>query len=286
VVFDVLFVDPSPDPSVDEEFVQAMRKVPTVLGAASALSQRPTRNGSFLLEELIRPHEAFYKAAAGIGIVGLPDSDGVVNRFLVDRSELFPDIPPLAEAAVGLGAQSARPTNRDLLNFYGPSQTIPTVSYEAALETSPGLPADTFKDKVVFVGLVLRGHTGPAQREAFPSPYGDLIFGTELHASMAANLKDQTWVRRLSSRMELAVGVALCFLTAFMILMLKSRRLLFLLGGSAVVCFLGQYLAFRSLMFIPMWGALLVGLAAGLILRLALDHLAPAPRKRKLGSPP
>ena len=72
IVFDIIFKDSGQDVAADQALAVAMKRVPTILGAASGLSQRATLNGSFFLEELIKPAPIFEEAAAGIGIIGLP----------------------------------------------------------------------------------------------------------------------------------------------------------------------------------------------------------------------
>lgn len=99
IVFDIIFKDSGQDVTADHALALAMKRVPTILAAASGLSQKATLNGSFFLEELIKPAPIFEEAAAGIGIIGLPQRFGRVRNFLVNRSELFPDVPSLAEAA-------------------------------------------------------------------------------------------------------------------------------------------------------------------------------------------
>ncbi len=199
VVFDVLFSDSGLEGGADDELAEAMRRVPTILGAALGLSHKATMQGSFLLEEMIRPTPLFEEAAAGVGTIGFPLDKRRVRRFMTQRSEVFPDVPSLAEAVVTtLGDAVEYPRQRDLINFYGPSRTIPTLSYETALRDIDRLPRDVFKDKIVFIGLGLRSSTGPSERDSFETPYDEGLFGTEVHATATLNLLRRDWVRGVS----------------------------------------------------------------------------------------
>ncbi len=92
VVFDVLFTDASPEKADDQALAGAMSRVPTVLGAALGFTQRPTLNGAFLLEELLKPAAMFEAQSVGVGVVGLPQQFGRVRTFFESSSDVFPDI--------------------------------------------------------------------------------------------------------------------------------------------------------------------------------------------------
>jgi adenylate cyclase len=213
VVFDVLFLDAGPDPAADAALADAMDAVPTVLGADVGVVEDETSRRETLLLPLDR-----FRAHAGLGLVSFPEDDGRVRRFLVERPELAAGLPTLAEAAAGPAAH--HPAPEDLLGFYGPARTIPTVSYYQALETEHPLPPATFRDRIVFVGLSLRTATGPAAKDAYPTPFvgAGQTYGVEIQATASANLRTGDWIRRLPRRPEgaglavLAAGVALLLL--------------------------------------------------------------------------
>jgi serine/threonine protein kinase len=272
VVFDVLFVEPSLDSGMDDNLAFAMTRVPTVLGAAAGVSQQATINGSYMLEELIKPAPIFETKASAIGTVGIPLLYGRPRGFNLSRSELFPDVPSLAEAASGLDAHAPRPSERDLINFYGPARSIATVPYYMVLSEDHPLPKDIFKDKVVFVGLNLKSRTGPSQREAFMTPYDANTFGTELHATATSNLLKRDWLRRLSPRRELLLmgGVAAVF--TFLFLALSGLSLLaglpiFIAGVMGV-----QYWFFFSGLVLPLVTPIGCGMFFGLLARIMLGN--------------
>jgi adenylate cyclase len=217
-VFDVLFLDEGQDPAADKGLEQALRQVPAHLGAESAMQQVGGAGGAFMIEELLEPFGPLRKAAAGLGLVGLPDDGGIIRRFFTERTDRTALIPTLAEAGAGFAAGDGkrRPGPRDLIRYYGPARTIPTISFYQVLERERPIPEALLKDKIAYVGLLLRTDIGPAQKDVFQSPYGGgPLFGVEIHATAAANLIEGRWISRPSAWVEiLAVGV-LTTLAAF-----------------------------------------------------------------------
>jgi serine/threonine protein kinase len=269
VVFDVLFTNSGAEESVDDELASAMRRVPTILGAALGMTHKATMQGSFILEEMIRPAALFEDASAGIGTIGLPLDAGRARRFMTHRSEVFPDVPSLAEAAVkSFGAPAKSPGSRDLINFYGPSRTIPTISFETVIHDLDRLPEDVFKDKIVFVGLGLRSSTGPSQRDSFETPYDEGLFGTELHATAALNILHREWLRGAP---PLVHALALLVITAAIIWSLVSLPGVVAILAISVIsaaAVASQLALFILGFYLPLETGLLWGCFVGSLLRI------------------
>jgi len=281
VVMDILFVDKSSNSADDEALATAIGRVPTILGAASGFGQHATINGSFFLEELLTPLDLFGSRAAGIGIVGVPETLGRVRNFLVERSEVFPDVPSLAEAASGI-SPAARPDKRALVNFYGPARTIPTIAYEMVLSEDHPLPPETFKGKIVFVGLNLRGRTGPSQREAFVTPFDETTFGTEVHATAASNFMNHDWINRLSPNAETLSAVIVAMLCALPIFMLTGALAGIVLGFAAILLVAWQYIFFAAGWFIPVGGAIVFGAISALLIKILANQRTHGSLRRRL----
>jgi CHASE2 domain-containing sensor protein len=272
VVFDVIFADASSNPAIDDAFAGAIGGVPTILGAATGLSLQATINGSYLLEQLIRPTDILAQKARGIGNVTFATSDGRVRDLSVQRSQMFPELTSLAEAASGVGGDAKLAEGRFLLNYYGPSRTIPTVPYYMVLSDENPLPVDVFKDKIVFVGLNLRSRTGPSQREAFVTPFDSATFGTEVHATATSNLLSKDWIRRLSSGQEVGIQVVLAAAFALLLLVASGYMLVLYLVGSVIGVLATQYLTFLLGVFIPVITPLAFGVFCGLLFRILLGN--------------
>ncbi|MEY4669646.1 MAG: hypothetical protein RL518_2345 [Pseudomonadota bacterium] len=281
IVFDVIFADTSSNAAVDEELATAIGRVPTILGATTGLSLQATINGSYQLEQLIRPADIFAQKALGIGNVVLPMSFGRIRGISLQRSDMFPDLPTLAEAASGIGQEEQpRPDARSLLNFYGPSRTIPTVPYYMVISEESALPADVFKDKIVFVGLNLRSRTGPSQQEAFITPYDSMTFGTEIHATAASNLLSKDWIQRFASFREVGVQAMLAGCLSLLILVASRSMLIAYVTGSVIGALAVQYLAFLLGVFIPVVTPLVFGVCCGLLFRIVLGNQSSSAKWR------
>jgi CHASE2 domain-containing sensor protein len=280
VVFDILFVNDSGDPTADAAFAEALGKMPSILGASVGFSQQATLNGSFFLEQVIRPAPMFEERAAGLGVVGLPQDSGRIMRFLTERSAIFPEGRPLAEMALGDVATPARPGPRDLINFYGPVPTVPRFSYHDVIADERRIPPEAFKDKIVFVGLTLQSRTGPSQREAFTTPYNEGMFGTEIHATAASNLIKQDWIRRLSQAQDCVVAFILAVLAACMVAAIGGFTGLlvpFVFVTGAGLC---QLYLFSSGIYVPVLAPIILGFLAGLIMRLLIAPSAGLGQRR------
>jgi adenylate cyclase len=271
VVFDILFISPSEDPDADREFANALTLNPTVLGAAVGWSKQATANGSFTLEQMIRPAAQFESKAHSLGIVGLPQIDGRIRSFYVDRSEVFPDVPSLAEAASTLDQDSIKPSRRDLINYYGPAATIKRFSYYDVISDEARIPAEVFRDKIVFVGLNLQSRTGPSQREAFDSPFNSSIFGTEIHATATSNYLMKDWITRPSTSAQHAVSFGVALLCAVLISAMGGLGAVVTFGLLLSATLLFQYWLFLFGMYVSLVAPLLLGCGAGFLIRTAMS---------------
>jgi CHASE2 domain-containing sensor protein len=270
VVFDILFANDSDDPAADAAFAEALGKVPTVLGASVGFSQQATLNGSFFLEQVIRPMPMFEQRAAGLGIVSLPHDSGRIMRFLTERSAIFPEGRPLAEVALGAESGYEPPGPRDLINFYGPVPTVPRFSYHDVVADEARIPPEAFKDKIVFVGLTLQSRAGPSQREAFTTPYDQGMFGTEIHATAASNLIKRDWIRRLSVTGDSLVTLALAGLAT--VLVASCGGITGVIAPLGLLCATGlcQLYLFSLGTYVPALAPIVLGFLSGLIVRLLI----------------
>lgn len=251
VVFDVLFLGASADSSVDQKLAEAIRKIPTVLGADYGQIEEATH----IREGLLLPTELLREAAQKVALVGLPEEAGTVRRFLTQRTELTRGYLSLAEAALDSQPDASQrwPGPRDMILYYGPPRTIPTYSYYQALESEFPLPAAAFQNKIVFVGLGLRTELGPAQKDAYLTPYSKKgrMFGVEIHATAAANLMSGEWIRRESRRNETGLLAFFAFALVFVLFQLKPVSGGVSLGSLILGWPCLAYLFFKAGIFIP-----------------------------------
>lgn len=254
VVMDVLFLGPSSKPEADRALADAIKRVPTVIGIESGTREQSSAAGSFTLEELMEPLDIFMESAETTGLVRMPNDDGHVRRFVVPRSEITKDIATLAEAGAGLQHSApGLPAEQDFIRYYGPPGTIRTISYHQVMNPKGTLPKDTFKDKIVFVGLNLRTELGPAQKDSYLSPYykRGQMFGVEIEATASANLLTKDWIRRAPRSIETIVLFIVTFLMTGAIFYLKPQWATVLFLGFVAAWFCCSYLLFLAGYFIP-----------------------------------
>lgn len=177
-----------------------------------------------------------------------PQSAGVVLHTIEDA---LLSLPPETRARLPFGEllpsliEAVRPPGSRYLNFYGPAQTIPTISYAEALrllDTASG--RRQFAGKAVFVGV-----SSPVQwqlQDEFLTAFSDDqtgmdLSGSEILASAFANLYQRNsiwpsdWLLTLSLLIgwSLAVGLVVSFFRPLSAL----SGLIVLSGGYAVMAF-------------------------------------------------
>jgi adenylate cyclase len=220
-VFDVLFDLPQPkDPQTgydgDQDFASAIHEFGNVV-LGRDLSR--TSDPQYSLEQTIDPLPIFTDAGATPAFVTTPaDPDMKIRRsawsvngettlateaYKIVHGESFREDGNkyyLGDRRVPVDSPDARPTF--LINFTGPTHTIPTRSYYQVLDGT--LPAGFVKDKVVFIGADLKAEnrTGGPVTDQFPTPVdieGVFMPGVEIHANAYNTLVTKAFVRTASA---------------------------------------------------------------------------------------
>ncbi len=202
VLIDILFDSPSPDPSVDSQFADAIRKNGRVVLVGYSIKQF---QGNIITMTPLPPIPTLTAVTADWGLAEIsPDSADQTVRLLNTGSEDFPS----ASWAAALVLDAAVTKHPELrlakrwLNYYCEPALLKSVNFDQALQ-SDGLPRGYFRDKIVIVG-VRPGGGGIAgsEREEFPTPYsrfeGSMASGPAIHALSLINLQRGDWLTRLS----------------------------------------------------------------------------------------
>ncbi len=224
VVFDILFLDPGPDPEIDNQFAEAIRRNGKVILCADIV---PVGYGNNL--KIDAPYDLFYQAASGriASDTTYPDSDGIIRQYLPIKTNLAQNIPSegwLAAELVGakIPTNTAFSSNPFYLNYYGPSATISEISYFKAVTEDAGVPPGFFHDKVVFIGGRTQTQFWHERRDQYPTPFSsaspDTPFsaGAEIHATAFLNLLRGEWLQRIAPSTEqwsIALFGILCGIT-------------------------------------------------------------------------
>ena len=214
VVFDVLFDEAWPDKSVDEQFAAVIRSSgPVVLAASCHYSGGDGEPIIGRLRNAVQP----LASAAPSGVVELPvDTDGTIRRHFYNEhytnlawqtATVLSHAPPESEVP-------------RWINFYGPSGTIPHLSYSQVLNGA--LPFDAVSNKVVFVGMApIITYQGIKSTDAFRTPHtrwtGASSPGVEVQATAWLNLLRRDWLSRLPLPIELGVILAAPIMLGFLL---------------------------------------------------------------------
>jgi len=256
VVLDYLFQDPGADPAVDARLAAAMSRLPVLIARFAKWQEQTDSSGvrRQVMRE-VEPLDLFARSASGIFLANVPLDYGVVRSFKVElRGGRWQ--PPLA-AVREAQAAAALPGPRDFINYYGRSGSLITIPYYLILQRPEEFPADYFKHKVVFVGDMMSVPAGELVRDSFAVPHSQgLMFGVEIHATAAANILRNEWIRRFSAASESVAVCLAAFLLTLAIVRVSPPRGALVLGGAMLLWAGGSYLAFCRGYFIP--GLLLV----------------------------
>ncbi len=213
VAFDVLFTGPGSDPAVDQELIEAFKGVHSIIGVESIKKTVAKQGGGIIVEEIDQPYEEFRKVTTQALVnLDMNTKDGFIRTFPFPTSDQTKRFPFLAYAAAGVPTSTGirTPTPRDLIKYYGSArENARIVSYWEMFEKMAPQEEATFRDAVVFVGLLLRADTGVAQKDSYLSPFGgEMVFGVQVHCTIAGNLLEQSWIRRPARSLELlALGL-------------------------------------------------------------------------------
>ncbi len=100
---------------------------------------------------------------------------------------------PLGPDYLQMNQYNVRPdrSGEVLVNYAGDAQTYPTYTYSDVTEGK--IPADTFKDKIVYVGVTATGVISDLR----PTPYQKSSYpGVEIHANITDNILNNNFLKR------------------------------------------------------------------------------------------
>ncbi len=208
-VFDVVFSDPSEDPSVDQDFAKAMKELGNVVIAADwTKGLLGKRAGQVSL-----PTEALMDAVGEekLGVAETdPDDDIMVRRHFFDPNA---PVPTLAWAAAeAFGAKNLPKTELERaiqrwINYIGPADSLPAISYRDALDVAETNKASLafFKGRMIFIGANIHTEEAAKRKDEYRNPYsawitsgGSLYMpGVDVQATVFLNLVHHNWLTRL-----------------------------------------------------------------------------------------
>jgi adenylate cyclase len=195
-----------------------------------------TTDRAYHIEQWVEPLPSLAQGAAAVAAVGVDqDPDGVIRRAprTIDGRATLSYAAALRQPSVLMPLD---PERAQLIHFLGaPRRGVVTVSYYQAIE--PGLlPADMFRDKVVFVGLSLSAAAALDQADHFHTPVAVAMPGVEIHASELDTLLRRRTIADPFERVDASLAWAALSggLAAIALFGFASRLGLIALSGSMV----------------------------------------------------
>jgi adenylate cyclase len=253
VVFDIVFSDPNPaDPEGDEALAAAIRDQGHVVLAADRVMTGQGRS------ETIPPFDRLLDVVAGVGSAEVVPGRDLVVRQHTPEAEL-PSLAWAAAETVGALATS-EPFSRHTrwVNYYGPPNWLPSMSYVDALRSDASGDA-FFRDKIVFVGARLMTKFAGERKDEYRNPFshwisrslaeergGLFISGVEIQATMFLNLLRGDWLERMSPGGERALLILAGLLAGLVLVPLRPVHASLAALAGLIALAVASYALFRT----------------------------------------
>lgn len=264
VIFDIFFRAKG-DEEDDRKLAEALRVMDSALGSFHSFQIVTRADGTkeaITREE--RPLEIFSQAARRVVPMNIwmRDPDQVIRHMSAASGILESRVPLIRALYDLLPPRFEEPGKQDYISYYGSASHLPTVSFIDALRDDG---PEIFRNKIVFVGKhIATSFLRSDEKDTFRVPVpGYLMDGVEVHATIAGNLLQQSWVRRLDELVEvvlLAIVVSVLSYVIMSLRVLPAAFALFLFQGSWTLL---AYQAFCRGYFVP--GAVMMFLVLPLV---------------------
>jgi CHASE2 domain-containing sensor protein len=267
LIKDLYALPNSEDPEADKAIAAALAKLPVTMSRGNY----GTKRGKIDKEVFFATDPAFSTAVRAVREMSLgfeQDVSWFLGKPADKRQEedyQFPLLRPLRELG---GYEIKTPSPYSLINFYGPAGTFQFVGIEELVrEESRAEAQEKLRDKVVLFGLLR--NQGRIQYEDskdifFHAHSNGLMFGVEIWANVAANLIEDSYIRRLTPEGEALVLFGFILAVCFCLLFSPGLLNFVVAFGLWLTYGVVTYLAFVHFkLFLP--GVFFLGLATTLI---------------------
>lgn len=263
IVIDLALPKDPKETEANERIAAVLKRIPTAIGAG-------LNGGANSNEPVIKDTAKFEWSTQRLLSSGVMR---LIASNLSESSESSTNQFPLLPVLERLGGYSIEglPAQRDLINYYGPPGSIRNISISELLTMEQKRCVALFANKLVFLGIYSRGESSsatPPQRDEeqfrISSSYG-LMYGVEVHATVAANLIDKSWIRVVSPQTEATVVLCSVFILSLLQFFASPRRAytavlgLFIFGLTVTfLCFSLLSMWIPGIEMVPVFGLLSV----------------------------
>jgi CHASE2 domain-containing sensor protein len=235
LIVDLCFPPQQGSAEADQMIASALRKVPSTIW-----------NGDLGVEskESFQPDRIFADSARLTLSMGLPSSGVIINPLVRGAA-----LPSVGQALSQLtSTKITPPLPGGLINFYGDSGAINDLTLGELLQLSADQRQRLFHDKVVIFGSHegrnLRVGQAIGSDEHWVGGSFRQMSGAEIHATIAGNLIDGSWLRSVTSGTALLAIILGVGMAARILCVLPLRYALPGLAMVGVMLIAGSYYAF------------------------------------------
>ncbi|MDD5217682.1 MAG: CHASE2 domain-containing protein [Candidatus Omnitrophica bacterium] len=261
IFFDILFTEPSPDPTEDQTLGYAIQKFGNVLLPFYINSEKPF--------SAVFPIDLLRKDACGVGFVNMePERDGVFRKFRprvrADGKDFYH--PSVVIKSLYRGDKPGNPAWVDLLpldpkgylwlNFPGALNSFKVVSFAQVIRATGG-EQDAEMRKILAGKVVIVGDMATGTTDMVTTPFSPGDPGVFLQASAIHTLLSGRYLRSAPWWLDAVILLILSLWTVWMtrastpsrgLIILLATSLVYALGNILAFCFLGLIF----LLFVPL----------------------------------
>lgn len=263
VVFDLILDTPSRYGIEDDYgFAQSIANFPhTYLGYYQQHQQLPEGYQVVSIEPLSLYQQAGAKLA---NVAIIPDEDGIVRLQPQFQDSVWKQVLHQDNTQTNEGNKLDKPrVPVGLTRFIGDANSFPFVSYYRALEPNL-LPDNTFKDKIVLVGLniLAPADVGLQADDRYATPFSlankQLMAGIELHANFIESARRGLTIRSISNKGLLIIIALLNVISGLLFIKWQAFRSALIWAAGCVSIVMLQWYLFTQLWYVPLFSCLLV----------------------------
>ncbi len=258
IVIDAILQREGDDPEADSKLAVSLATSPSVIGRHVEIIIDTDPQGRRHKKKMsVRPIQLFAESAKAVIPLEVRQVSGIAREItLSNQHEVLASVrvPLLGPLRKFFSAQLVEPSGFDFINFYGGPSSITSLSLADVIGPHATIDRAYFQDRVVLLGVISDAGAGiEAGKDTFlTSVSNSPMYGVEIHATIAANLLDGSWIRRLPIEIESLLMSLIAFVMSYAVLAASGRVATLVIFGTALVWFGFSFYAFCQLyIFVP-----------------------------------
>jgi CHASE2 domain-containing sensor protein len=277
---DFIFRDPGPSQADNQRLVAGLHSIPTFIGAFDYVERDAITKTATLIQVLPQPD--FQEAAARVTKVNLMDIPSVRSFTQPKREDS--NVLPVPYSYAQWARIERMPTFYDLINYYGPPGTIPTVSIYKVLRNDRAANERLFKGAFIIVGSTLATGLSYTLKDSFVTPTSTRVMsGVEIHATVLGNMRSGDWIHRTSLATECTLLSAVILVVSGVIFTMPAGPAVVFYTMVTAVWSVWAYAWFLTDRFLPGLLAFYVILPLVVVVAILAKHRTLKGRMRYIG---